>query len=253
MQPNFPQFKQGPDMKLQQDVATPVLKFVSKYNNPQISEDLDEPDIKDNDVVLEYDSQQFEELISVYYMQSQIGDFLYRFSLKERVDKPDDFVLLFKTIPYEFAITDLNKQDTEKLFKKLAEFLETVYNHSAVFNQFIFSAAVQSYTVDDVNWCVDEILKSDTTQKYTREFLLEKYKGVDIFYKYQEMTGKLHSYSINREDRSAARKRYFRIYFAKYFKNWQIKENSEGKRGFRMIRKSDLTDTQNEVKTLASD
>ena len=160
-----------------------------------------------------------------YFLKKEIAGDSYEFKLISNPYNPEaDYRLSFKTTDYEYARMSLGEEDQEKIFITISEFLESVYTDAQI-SQISISPAGTAYSKDDIDKCIDEILKSEEALKnsWTKEILLgEKYKYSRIFDLYSDIYEKDFEYS--NKDKTLARSRFFKAGFKKYLKSWNLSE-----------------------------
>lgn len=192
-----------------------------------------------SDVVEKVWWKYFDSKRNKYVLLSEIAALQYLFRLSGE-ECGDSFYLSFKTLEYEFAVTNLDEENTQELFEKLADFLETAYIDS---NKKILlldiSPADSSYSASDIENCILEITKN--TKEYSEEELREKFKGFKIFDVYRKIIGKdFGDEHYNAVSKARARARYFKVKFRKYLKNWEILESYRNSITFSLKRKEEL-------------
>ena len=152
-------------------------------------------------------------------------------------DNDSEFSLSFKTLEYEYATVGLDEGETERLFKNLADFLESAYEDSGKKILSIeISPADAPYSTLDIERCIKEIMEN--SNEYSEEVLRKEYKGFKIFDLYYELFNKDFT-EMNRNTKSKAlsRSRYFKVKCAKVLLNWEIKETYKGSVDFSLERK----------------
>lgn len=175
--------------------------------------------------------------VNRYVLVTNIGELDYLFRLSGRKNE-NSAGLSFKTLAYEYAVTNLSAEDTQSLFERLADFLETAYQDSEKRILSVdISPADQSYTKEEIEDCISEIMKHKGEIK--EEDLRENYKGYKIFDMYEEIFKKdYHKVHYNSNSRAYSRSRYFKIQFKKVFKNWRVDDTQSHDCFFALERKS---------------
>jgi hypothetical protein len=155
-----------------------------------------------------------------YCLVSPIAGLQYYFRLAGD-ENEKTYHVAFKTLEYQYAITNLDKESLDLGAKKLADFLETAYKDSqGSIQQVEASPSGDPYTVREIEDCIEKILQ--TTKKYSEEELRERYKGFRIFDVYKEVMGKgYHKVHYNHTNKTGARERYFKMKAKQYLKKWE--------------------------------
>jgi dGTP triphosphohydrolase len=235
------QFNQNPQTHtetLEKEMYEPkVLPVIDKGEHSLFGEDFYYPEEKEVIEKWSLYNPLSESRAVQYSLASHIAGLEYVFESQGRETNPVRG-FLFKTVEYNYARTNLDDKGTQVLFEKVADFLETVYcdmQGSCV--GFNIAASDASYTVRDIEDCVEKILQ--VSQEYSREELLKRYKGVGIFDYYQQLTGRFFSDTrFNNTSRAQARARYFKQQFKKYLKEWEVQDYSFGSMSmFILVRK----------------
>lgn len=160
-----------------------------------------------------------------FVLLKTVGSLHYIFSLSESSYAPKGqmYSLNFKTQEYEYAVTDLSDDQRLELVKIIAEFVNTVSNYlNNSFSEISVSPADASYTSQEINECIEEILVSPQN-KLSKKELMSRYKGYEVFDLYYKFFGKnFHETHYNRKSRSMARSRLFKTAAKKYFPEWEL-------------------------------
>lgn len=188
------------------------------------------------DVVEKVSSRYFDSTLNQYVFTTEIAALIYLFNLSYK-ETNEDSSLSFKTLEYEYVRSNLDEESTALLFEKLSDFLETAYlNSNKKIESITISPADSSYSVSEIEECIEEILGK--TKKYKEEDLRNNYKGFRIFDLYEEIFdknfGDIHYNSVSK---ASARSRYFKIKFRQFLKNWEIDENYKSSISFLLKRK----------------
>lgn len=146
--------------------------------------------------------------------------------------------LSFKTEEYEFATVNLSDEDTQELAQTITAFIESVYSDTAQnMHEIHISPADTTYSAEDIEGCMEEILKSPENT-LNREELMRKYNGYKIFRLYTELFNKDYDdRSHTSGSRASARSRYFKMMFRKNLSNWDVQDSYGLTNDFDLIRK----------------
>lgn len=220
----------------------------------ETNEVLSFPIIEEKEVLYHYDQPKLQEGKITHYIKQigfnepreknfyvllkRINELNYTFSLSQYYGQ-GEYMLIFKTEEYEFARTSLEEKSRNELFKVMSSFIETV--HDKIPNEIdtiIVDPADASYTKQEIENCIEEIIKSPEN-KLTREEIMERYKGFEVFDLYRELFNKdFHAVHYNFSSKAKARSRLFKMMFRKHLPNWDIKEDYPGSLRFNLERKT---------------
>lgn len=162
--------------------------------------------------------------INKFRLLKKIGNYHYIFSFAESYT-PNTYNINFKTEEYEYARIDLNEDERKELWATISSLVESINSYPGISLEVIMvSPADASYTSEQIESCIDEILESDP--EFTREDLLKDYKGFRIFDLYNKKFHKnFLSKHYNKISKAGARSRLFKNSFKKYLPNWDISDN----------------------------
>lgn len=155
-----------------------------------------------------------------FNLTQKIKDLDYFFHLVQTGIKSKYF-FSFDT-KYEYARTNLSEKERSELFSTIASFFETVYfeKENKMKEIGLITSSVGS-TVKEVNDCVEDILKLDSS--LSKEGVLNL--GYDkIFKLYEKLYGEKNKEDISNLKYSNIRDRFFKMNFKKYLKNWTLEE-----------------------------
>lgn len=188
-----------------------------------------------HDIVTKVSLGKNENIVIKYRLVTIIGGFTYVFKLDKQSEH--GYILSFKTLEYGYALTQLTEKDSETLFQKITNLVESAYHDSAgKVNNISILPDNASYTVKDIEICIEEILRK--TNKYSEEDLRTHFIGNKIFNVYAEITKQqFESVSSHKVDDMSLRSRYFRMKLLKFLKNWNIEEPYKGSTYFSLKRK----------------
>jgi hypothetical protein len=161
-----------------------------------------------------------ESTIDRFLLQQTIGDIHYLFSLGEA--DGGAFHMSFKTKEYEYAKINLNDREREALTKTIRAFIDSITDATENFQKIIISPADASYSAEEIEACIKDILDSSDNE-YTREELLAEYQGFRVFDLYRDIFGKnFHKNHYNYKSRARARSRYFQMMAKNELPDWEV-------------------------------
>jgi len=179
-----------------------------------------------------------------FLLLKSIAGLNFEFSLNETSYGDDVYQLSFKTKEYEYATTNLDPDTNNSLFSIIASFVKSV-SESPEYNikEIRISPAHASYSVEEINQCIDKIITSPKN-KFSREELMSDYNGFRIFEFYKELFGEdFLEKHYNGRNRASGRSRFFKMMIRKHFKHfpdWEIDtEFSRPGSDFNLKRKGD--------------
>lgn len=163
--------------------------------------------------------------LQYFNLMKEIDGLHYVFSLGQTIYGHYGFS--FKTDEYEFATTNLSDEGFEKLTNTIARFIETVDTEGGVeISEIHSSPAGAAYSSREIEDCMDAILKS-SQNAHTREELIRRYKGFQIFDFYRELFDRdFQEDHYSNRDKMRARSRFFKM-FQRYLPGWEV-ENAPG-------------------------
>lgn len=160
-----------------------------------------------------------------FYLMKKIKELEYYFSLVQDVDKNGDFYFSFDT-KYEYAKTNLNKEQKDDLFKTIESFFDSVSkDQKDNLKRIWMTLSEVNYTAEEIDSCINKILEIDKSK--TKEELLKS--GINkIFELYKNLYKKDFEYTKNSKKAYYRRMQIFEEYL-NYFKNWNCiqEENKE--------------------------
>ncbi|MEK7118554.1 MAG: hypothetical protein AAB869_02980 [Patescibacteria group bacterium] len=172
-----------------------------------------------------------------FELHKKIGGLTYCFKIfKEEGDK---FGINIETEEYDFALTQLSKEEQAEYFETIRAMVEKINAESPVVKMLVISTAGEAYTAKEIDACKKALLAED--EKLTRQELDEMY-GFEILRSYEKLHGKPFPLERSQDPEEGitprdARSRFFRIYFKKYFPDWEIHPGYAG-RDFSLVKKS---------------
>ena len=166
-----------------------------------------------------------------------IGGLHYIFTLQESYDGA--YFLSFKTEEYEYATTNLKRDQQNILWETISIFLESIATHTPVVREILIFSADASYSSEEIEDCTKKILSSPQNT-LTKEQLVSEYKGFEIFDLYRDIFKKdFQESNYNIKSRAKGRSRFFKIMAKKHLKNWEIETQGFHKtRDFSLKRKT---------------
>lgn len=138
----------------------------------------------------------------------------------------------FETVLYGYALTKISEEGRDVLFKCIADFFETCYQHDHTILEINSFPSTVSYTRADMDECREAILAMNIG--IDKEDLLNEYRGKDLFDLYKEKTGKSFFKDSGDEtfrknmDIAKWRQEYFMRKHGKYLKYWHTVSDAYG-------------------------
>lgn len=174
---------------------------------------------------------------SRYILLKNVAGLDYIFSLEE-TSTIAMYGFHFKTREYELASVNLDQEGLAELADVISAFLESVYlDKSSSMHEIYISPADATYSVKEIEECMEEILKSPQN-RLSREELMHQYNGFRIFDHYHSIFNKyFQDEHYNDGSRAESRTRFFKSLLRAYLPNWEIVDNSETTHSFELTRK----------------
>lgn len=174
-----------------------------------------------------------------YELRKQIGGLTYIFVLFETWDNL--YKISFKTEEHDYAITQGSTEDIEQIFQTLKQVVDVARGDNPAITKIIIEPATHEYSVEEIEECKELILHRDPS--WTRE-RLDQLEGFEVLRKYEEYEGN-EDFRLKRGQHVVAerkqrspfelRARLFRIYFKKYFPEWDIEQDEWGGNNFNLV------------------
>ena len=174
-----------------------------------------------------------------FELRKKIGGLTYCFKVfKKSGDESGAFGINIETEEYDFALTQMSKDEQAEYFETVKAIVDRINAESTVIKTLVISTSAEEYTTKEIDACKKELLTRN--KQLTREQLDSMY-GFEVLRKYEELHKKPFPLerSQNPEEGTMpldARARFFRIYFKKYFPDWEVEEGYAG-RDFSLVKK----------------
>lgn len=181
------------------------------------------PDLEEGKIIHYMKGVSSREMRNKFLLLTNINGLHYEFSLSETGYGEGVYQLSFKTKEYEYATTDLSKTEINILFSHIYAFVKKIsgkpeYN----IKEIRISPADASYSVEEINECIDKILSSSKNEM-TRDELINEYSGFRIFdYHRQLFEEDFLKEHYNSKSRAPGRSRLFKMMIKKYFPDWEV-------------------------------
>lgn len=166
-----------------------------------------------------------------FELRKKIGQFTYCFRIYR--NHRNSFGLNIETEEHDFAITQMTKDELDEYFRTVHDMVSAINAEETIVSELIISPADIAYTVQEIEVCKEELRKDGVPDAE-----LDHMYGFKILEAYEERHGK--PFPVERESRDAyvARGRFFRIYFKKYFPDWEFERNPFSRIDFTLRKKS---------------
>lgn len=213
------------------------IKYIPIINSDQKLYSLaEDPELEKENIIYKMNIRSIffgDEKTFGYFLRHDISEHKYFFRLVK--DSENDYYgFAFKTKNYEYSKTQLDQNENNDLLETIANFIESVHKDSGM-DKIYLSPHSSDYSVEEVDQCVDILLKLPQYKDYSKEQILKEFPGVQIFDEFHYLFPDSSKFEFN-NTKALVRKRWFEINFKKYLKNWNTK-NIEGlKADFFLIR-----------------
>lgn len=196
------------------------------------------PDLREGKII------HFRKMVAVgetkhrFLLQKTILGLNFVFLMSETSYGPGVYQLSFKTEQYEFATVNLNPEAIAELTSAISSFIQKIGQYSRDIEEIKISPAGASYSKEEIEKCIEEILKSPQNT-FTREQLMDEYKGFRVFDLYQEIFGKnFLPEHYTQKSRAAARSRLFKMLAKRHLPDWDVVEEYTVGNDFILVRKN---------------
>ncbi len=164
-----------------------------------------------------------------FELHKKIGGLTYCFKIFKK--DGDEFGINIETEEHDFALTQLSKDAQAEYVETVRAIIDRINAEAPVIKTLVISTAAEEYTAKEIDMCKKELLAQD--RKLTQKELDGMY-GFAILRKYEELHGKPFPLERSQDSKEGvtpfeARSRFFRIYFKKYFPDWEVHAGYAGR------------------------